>query len=223
MKITYTRSEKTAKNIITFLFKTPQKLKYLPGQFIEINLPHSNPDKLGTKRWFTLSSSPTEDLISITTKFSVPSSTFKNTLLKLEPNQEINISDPMGDFVLPKDATIPLVFVAGGIGVTPYRSMIKHLIDSKIPRDITLLYAAKESAELAFLDIFSTYGTKIIKLIAQPLSAKTIIDLTSPNHSHRIYISGPEPVVESIVDQFKQTSISKDQLVTDYFSGYSKI
>ena len=223
MKITYTRSEQTAKNIITFLFSPSQKLKYLPGQFIEINLPHSNPDKLGTKRWFTLSSSPTEDLISITTKRSVPSSTFKSTLLKLEPNQEISISDPMGDFVLPKDTTIPLVFVAGGIGVTPYRSMIKHLIDSKIPRDITLLYAANDSSEFAFLDIFSEYGTKIIKLIAQPLSAKTIIDLTSPSHNHRIYISGPEPIVECIVEQFKQTSISEDQLVTDYFPGYSKI
>jgi ferredoxin-NADP reductase len=84
MKITLDYTENIAKNIQTFWFKPDKPVRYVAGQFIELTLPHDNPDKRGIKRWFTLSSSPTEPLISITTKHAENIvSSFKQNLFNL--------------------------------------------------------------------------------------------------------------------------------------------
>lgn len=199
-------------------------MRHTAGQFTEIRLPHNNKDKRGDKRWFTISSSPTEDLVSITTKFSTdPSSSFKTTLQALKPGDELNLASPMGDFILPKDQTIPLVFVAGGIGCTPYRSIIKYLIDSKEERDITLLYAANSQQEVAFKDIFASLGNKFKIIVGERLNAQMIKDLAQATPSHYIYLSGPEPMVEELDKDLKSSGINKKQIHTDFFPGYSAI
>src|SRR5438128_2636442 len=139
MKVVFDHTQETiASSIKSFWFKPTRPVHYTAGQYIELKLPHDKPDNRGERRWFTLSSYPTEPLLSITTKFTDPGSSFKRALLDMKQGQIINMSDPMGDFVLPKDDTIPLIFVAGGIGVTPVRSMIKWLSDKAEKRDIKL-------------------------------------------------------------------------------------
>src|SRR5665213_828787 len=132
--------ENHSKTIKSFWFEPERPLDYIAGQFIMMSIKHDHPDDRGKEHWFTVSSSPSDaPLISITTKFSTPSSSFKTALHKLKPGEHVAISDPMGDFVLPKDRNIPLIFVAGGIGITPFHSIIKWLHDTKQSRDITLL------------------------------------------------------------------------------------
>ena len=155
MKVTYLAKKPTAKNIYTFLFKPGTKVRYIAGQSTELKIPHGNTDSRGNKRWFTLSSSPTDYMLSITTKFSDKNgSSFKKALLGLKPDTILDMAVPMGDFVLPKDASIPLFFVAGGIGCTPFHSIIKYLGNTNEQRDIQLLYAANELEEVAFTDLF---------------------------------------------------------------------
>jgi len=150
-KLDHIVHENKAKTINSFWFEPEHPLDQIAGQYIEMSIPHDKTDDRGTKRWFTISSSPSDaPLFSITTKFSRPSSTFKSALHKLKIGDSVSISDPMGDFVLPKDDTIPLIFVAGGIGITPFHSIIKWLEDTKQSRDITFLYAAKVEGELIF-------------------------------------------------------------------------
>src|SRR5579864_7110707 len=142
MKATLVRTHKEAANISTYWWRTEKAVDYIAGQYIEMTLPHSQPDERGTKHWFTLSSSPTDaPLVSNTTKFAEKSSTFKLALRRLKPGDSVTISEPMGDFVLPKDASIPLVFVAGGIGITPFHSIIKWLHDTKQSRNLTFIYS----------------------------------------------------------------------------------
>jgi len=87
----------------TFYFRPEQPLSYTAGQFTELTIPHKRPDERGLKRWFTLSSSPTSELLSITTKFNNDkSSSFKKALFGLKPGAELTMAEPMGDFVLPK-------------------------------------------------------------------------------------------------------------------------
>ena len=117
--------------IRTFFFKSERPLRYVAGQFIELTLPHADPDDRGTRRWFTLSSAPSHELISITTKHAEKPSTFKQKLWSLEPGDTVDISEPMGDFVLPKDSTQPLVWIAGGLGITPFHSIVQWLQDTK--------------------------------------------------------------------------------------------
>ena len=229
MKVTFKYSEDSAEHIKTFYFEPEQPVKYLAGQFTELRLPHDNPDDRGDKRWFTLSSSPTDKLLTITTKFADKSSSFKSALLMLKPGTVLDFADAMGDFVLPKDASIPLLFVAGGMGITPFHSIIKYLTDQKEQRDIRLLYSVSSPGEVAFRELFDAYDGPVTYLTNAPnddwhdevgkLSPERILQEASAKE-RRIYISGPEPMVESFIDDLYKLGIPMDQLIGDYFPGY---
>lgn len=231
MVFTLIRTHKENYNVQTFWFKPARRFGYTAGQFIEMYLPHDNPDDRGIKRWFTLSSSPTEDLVSISTKFAGDTaSSFKKTLFSLKIGAEIKIVEPMGDFVLPKDTSIPLIFVAGGMGITPFRSIIKWLSDTKENRKITLLYTANSAPDFIFIELFKSYGITLIQMVAEPgsnwkgeigrLTAEKILEVTGTPVGKLIYVSGPEPMVETLEKDLHQHGVSKDQLVLDFFPGY---
>jgi ferredoxin-NADP reductase len=231
MNVTLERVDNVAKNIKMFWFSSDQKLSHVAGQFIELHLPHANPDKRGIKRWFTLTSSPTEGKFAITTKFTAENgSSFKAALLALKPGDGLAMSQPMGDFVLPKDKSIPLVFVAGGIGVTPMRSMVKYLLDTNEKRTIQLIYAANSLEEVAFRDTFDQYGVKLTLVISNPpvgwtgetgqLTAERIQSIAGELNNKLIYISGPEPMVEAFYHGLKELGVDKKHLIADYFPNY---
>lgn len=234
MRATLDHTSDIAENIKTFWFKPERPIRHTPGQFIELRIPHEGKDKRGDKRWFTLSSSPTEELVSITTKLTLEGgSTFKRALLALDASSEVTMSDPMGDFVLPKDESIELIFVAGGIGVTPMRSMIKSLYDTGQKRTITLIYALSKESELTFKDLFESANITFIPVVSQPserwegetgrVDAGRIISLGSGYENKYIYLSGPEPMTESLFNELKRLGVNKKRLVTDYFPGYVEI
>ena len=223
--------EPIAQNIQTFWFKPERPVNYVAGQYIEMSLPHEGADDRGQKHWFTLSSSPSEKLVSITTKHATGRvSTFKQTLFGLEIGAKITISEPMGDFVLPKDTTIPLLFIAGGIGVTPMRSMVKWLADNNERRQIHMLYGAHALEEVAFRDVFENYGVKFDIILSEQtadwsgrtgqLTAPLILDEAQQDDRQLIYISGPEPMVEKLEADLLAAGIEKHRLVLDFFPGY---
>jgi ferredoxin-NADP reductase len=179
-----------------------------------------------------LSSSPSEDLIAITTRFATEhGSSFKTALRQLKPGDNVTISEPMGDFVLPKDSTIPLVFIAGGMGITPMRSMIKWLVDKNEKRSVHLLYAIQDPSQLAFQDLFAEYDLEPEVMVSQPpagwkghtghLSAETILDFAGHGPEQLIYLSGPEPMIESLHKQLIEQGVNPNRLVEDYFPGYT--
>lgn len=235
MKVTFTHKKPIAEHIFSFHFEPQQHVHYTAGQFIELHLPHKGPDNRGTKRWFTLSSSPHEDHLAITTNFSPgEGSTFKQTLLSLKPGTAVDMASPMGDFVLPKDPSIPLLFVAGGIGCTPFRSIIKDLELTKEKRNIKLIYAAQKPEKIAFEELFQSYlGENFLTVFTQPpadwkgarghLTAGMIREIGQPTDDHYIYLSGPEPMVETLNDDLKTSGFSKRHLYTDFFPGYLPI
>lgn len=234
MTVIFDHVEKTAHNIYSFWFKPVKPIEYIAGQYTQIHLAHDNADDRGDKRWFTLSSSPTDELVSITTKFakSRPSS-FKQTLRGLKPGTALQLADPMGDFVLPKDATIPLLFVAGGIGVTPMHSMVKFLHDRHESRKIHLVHSAQSPNELAWRTLFETSGVRYSPLVQDPagdwkgetgtLTAERIAGWATEDKRQLIYVSGPELMIEQFVAELPELGIQKDRLVTDYFPGYSSV
>jgi ferredoxin-NADP reductase len=217
--------------IQTFWFKPEHPIDYTAGQFIELYVPHDHPDERGTKHWFTLSSSPTEKLISITTRYAGDkSSSFKKQLFKLKPGTKLQLVEPMGDFVLPKDKSLPLVFVAGGIGVTPFRSMVKYLSDTHEKRSITVLLAANRVEDLVFEQLFRDYGATVHEVVSEPpkdwsgevgrLSAERILKLSGKPPEMRLFVSGPEPMVESLEHDLLAAGVAKSHLVSDFFPGY---
>lgn len=231
MRVTLDHVEEVAKNTMTFWFKPDRSVRYTAGQFIELSLPHDNADKRGIKRWFTLSSSPTENLLAITTKRTPENgSSFKEKLFSLKPGDTVMMSEPMGDFVLPIDTSVPLVFIAGGIGITPMRSMVKWLLDSQQQRTIHLMYAANHVEDVAFRDLFNEYGVPTDIFLTDPpkrwqertgrLDAAAVLEI-SPNIDRKLYfISGPEPMVESLEKDMKNNGVDKRRIVCDFFPNY---
>ena len=231
MKAVLDHIDHPAAHIQTFWFRPEKPVRYAAGQFTELALPHPNVDDRGDRRWFTFASSPTEALLSITTKFPASNiSTFKQTLLSLWPGDSVTLAEPMGDFVLPKTATIPIIFIASGIGITPARSIIKYLFDTQEQRNITLLYAVHRPEDLAFTDIFEAYDMQYVPIAKEPaagwhgeagvLSAERIIKYAQDKSNCLFYLSGPELMVESLAGSLAQRGIDKRNIATDFFPGY---
>lgn len=220
------KKEKFGPNIMGFWFKPSPKRQFIPGQFLNYTLPHKRADLRGTRRFFSISSSPTEDNILLTTKFAEKSSSFKNALRALQRGDELTATRPEGDFVMPDDLTRPLVFVAGGIGVTPYRSMIKYLLDKNEKRPITLIYGARTKEEFVFKDIFSqaekSLDLKTVYIEGEPITTELIRQNAADFKKALIYVSGPEPMVRALLTQLRKAGAHSKNLRHDYFPGYSK-
>jgi ferredoxin-NADP reductase len=233
MKVSFDHSNSESSNITTFFFEASESVSYTAGQFIELTIPHENPDERGIKRWFTLSSSPTQDLLSITTQFTESDgSSFKSTLKNLTPGIEVSMSSPLGDFVLPKLMQTPLIFVAGGVGITPFHSIFTWMGDMHETRKIKFIYSVATEDEIIFQETFEKANIHATIVVDNPsaawggvrgsVTADMILGLEQPTKDTLIYISGPEQMVDTLFESLKQAGISHQQIVTDEFSGYKK-
>ncbi|HUX21389.1 MAG TPA: oxidoreductase, partial [Spirochaetia bacterium] len=160
-------------NIMSFTFDYPKNFKHRLGQYMEWTLPLKKSDSRGNRRYFSIASSPTEEKLMIAARFYEGSSAYKRELSKLEPGKRVVAAELSGDFVLPQDPAIPLVFIAGGIGITPFRSMIKYLVDKGEERKITLVYSNYTADEIVFKDVIEEAQKKI--------GLKTVYTLTDFN------------------------------------------
>lgn len=227
-----------AKDIYEFSFRPNRPFPFLPGQYLEWTLGHKNADSRGNRRYFTIASSPTETEIKLGLKFSDPPSSFKSRLLSFKPGDQIVAGQLAGDFVLPRDSNKKLVFIAGGIGITPFRSMLKYLIDREDKRDITLFYSAKTKLEFAYQDIFFEAGRKVglktiylitdskqepaadndfrLGFVTSEMIKKEVVDYPQC----LFYLSGPSAMVQSYLSLLLSLNIPKSQIIMDYFPGF---
>jgi glycine betaine catabolism B len=224
MKMALWRVSNPGGEIYSFQFEPERPLDYIAGQFAEFTIEHPNPDAKGIRRWFTLSSSPTEPHVAITVRCEGKLSSFKQALSQLQPGDTILVSDPMGDFVLPLDTSIPLAWIAGGIGITPYRSMAQWLTDSKEQRDIKLVHCINKPADAIYSEVFNIAGISEREVIDTSDRQRPDIDkllLSIPDARQRlIYISGPEIMVENLRQDFMKAGFRRDDVIVDQFLGY---
>ncbi len=224
-------------DVIDFIFTVPKQLNFTPGQYMEWTVPHKGPDTRGNRRYFTLASSPTEPELRLGIKFYARSSTYKKALLELSATTPIVAAQRAGDFVLPKDPKQKIVFIAGGIGITPYRSMIKYLVDTQQPRDIVLFYANKTVKDIVYQDTFQeAYERLGIRTIYTLTDATALpagwrgktgrIDgamITSevPDfHERLFYLSGPYAMVHGFEETLLRLGVSKKMIKKDFFPGF---
>ncbi len=223
MKFTLKKRQTETPTAETFFWQPEEPLTLVAGQYLEYHLAHNNPDDRGEIRWFTNSASPTEEFVRITTRHLQPDSTFKHALFAMNVGEQIEAVNPEGDFVLPDDLGTPLVFVAGGIGITPFRSILKFCYDQGQTPPIQLIYAAKTADEFAFKAELESWGIKPIYVVTNDegnLDGQKIIDLAGGLDGKLAYLSGPEPMVKAFRDQLKELGIAADSIKIDDFPGY---
>jgi ferredoxin-NADP reductase len=226
MKLVFRERIAAQGNVTRFVFQPETPLSWQPGQYIHYDLPHPDTDSRGTERWFTISSAPFEKEVWITTRiFDADGSSFKRHLLRMEPGQAIEADLPEGDFIV-EDPSKSYVFVAGGIGITPFRSILKQLHHDGKSIKVELLYANRDAESIAFKDELEAISKAHDGFsITYYIGDNRIDEAALKRHGELLndptyYVSGPEPMVEAFEKTFESIGIDKEHSKFDYFPGY---
>lgn len=233
----FIKKEQESKDAFSFYFERPADFEFLPGQHISILLEIANPDEKGNRRNFSISSSPTEkDFLRITSR--IRESSFKQTLMKLNVGTEVKIIGPIGNFVLNEQEKGPHILLAGGIGITPFRSMIKFVHDKKLDVSIILFASFSTSDDLIFNEEFeeiikSNNSIKIVETVTKPEESTTawkgqtgrinkelIKKYVADIPSSIFYLCGPPEMVISLSDIVKDMGVKEDKIRKEQFTGY---
>lgn len=213
------------KDVVTFIFESSETVSWQPGQFLHYVLHHEPTDDRGSDRWFTNSAAPFENLIRITTRHAdEKSSSFKEKLFSLEVGKTIEASSVEGDFTL-DDSAKSYVFIAGGIGITPFRSILKQLDHDKKPINVTLLYSNRNQ-DIVFKEELEAIaaanpGFKIHYVFSpEHIDESKIKEFVSDLKTPLFYVSGPEPMVDAMNDMLKKMGVPEDHIKGDWFPGY---
>jgi ferredoxin-NADP reductase len=232
--LTYLKKIKLSPSVYEFVFANPRPFAYAPGQYLEWTLAQKNPDARGMRRYFSISSAPEDEDIRLGVKFYKPASSFKRGLFSLSPGQSIVATQLTGDFTLPKKTEEKLVFISGGIGVTPYTSMIRHLLVTDEKRPIIHLYANRTPADVAYADLWNeaerTLGIRTIYTYSdagvagvKPMRIdERLIVHEIPDFAKRtFYISGPQAMVTDCKEMLIAMGVRRRRIKTDYFPGFA--
>ncbi|HEX8993886.1 MAG TPA: FAD-binding oxidoreductase, partial [Candidatus Paceibacterota bacterium] len=225
-----------ARGVYEFVFATDRRraLAFNAGQYIECTLDHSRIDQRGNRRYFTISSSPEDEHVRLGVKFYDAPSSFKRALFQLQPGGVLSASHVAGDFTLPRDTKRKLAFIAGGVGVTPFASMVRDLTDRQESRDTIVLYSAKGADEIAYRDVFSSaepFGVKTIYVFSEGALQERVetrrgsidramIEKEIPDwHERTFYLSGPHGMVSAVNEILREMGVPMRQIKKDFFPG----
>lgn len=230
------RKVRLAPDIVDFVFTPSERLAFSPGQYMEWTLGHPHPDSRGNRRYFTLASSPTEETVHLGVRFYESGSSFKTAMHAMTARTPLLGGQVAGDFTLPRDEREKLVFIAGGIGITPYRSMLKYLLDTGQRRDIVLLYANRTAAEIVYRDVLGEaqerLGVKVLYTLTDTKAvpkdwqggrgrvSERMIAAAVPDYRERtFYVSGPPEMVRSSEQALRALGVPRSRIRKDFFPG----
>jgi ferredoxin-NADP reductase len=232
--LTLDRVEEVAADTYDFVFSLPRKLGFRAGQYLEWTLGLERPDSRGNRRYFTIASAPTEDCLRLGVRFYQDSSAFKRALAGLVPGDTILASQLAGNFTLPSNPATKLVFIAGGIGITPFRSMLQYLLDRQEARPIVVLYGTERQEDIAYRDVLDAarreLGIGTVYAVAKEalrgqypgyIDAR-LVRTAIPDYKERtFYISGPQAMVKAVSDKLRRMGVRRSRIKVDFFPGFA--
>src|SRR4051794_15056418 len=212
-----------------------EEVDFRPGQYFWVELPdRGHQDEKGLRRHISVVTSPTDrGVLRMCTRLR--DTAFKQTLAELQVGDEVEVEPPKGDYRLPEDTTPHSVFVAGGIGITVFRSMLRYIADPGEPSRVTVVYSTSGRPSTPFLDelqaLESTIpGFRLVLTMTQDdgwegesryVSAELLSDhLEGELGGHTFLVAGPPPMVEAVVGQLSAAGVPEEQVLPDRFSGY---
>jgi ferredoxin-NADP reductase len=210
------------------------EVDFRPGQYFWVELLDSPyQDERGLRRHITVVTTPTErGVLGLCTRLR--DSAFKKTLAELEVGDEVEVEPPKGDWALPEDTSPSYVFVAGGIGITPYHSMLRYIADTGAPYRVTLVYSNRDRESAPFLDELHEYERTlpnfrlVLTMTDDPgwdgetrhIDAEMLRDNLGELGSYTFLVTGPPPMVESVVQELAGAGVPEARVLPERFSGY---
>jgi ferredoxin-NADP reductase len=234
VKATVAEKREVAKGTLLVLFAVDGYPPYRPGHYFWVELPdRGHADDKGLRRHISLVTSPTEPgVVGLATRLR--DTAFKRTLSELEVGDEVEVEEPKGSFLLPEDTGTEYVFVAGGIGITVFRSMLRFIADEQLPYRVTLVYSNRDRESSAFLDELEELegridGLRVILTMTdeegwegenRQLDAEVLRELLGGLEGKQFMIAGPPPMAEGVSSSLLAAGLPEDSVVADTFSGY---
>jgi ferredoxin-NADP reductase len=234
VKATVAEKREVAKGTLLVLFAVDGYPEYRPGSYFWVELPdRGDDDEKGLRRHISLVTSPTETgVVGLATRLR--DSAFKRTLAELGLGDEVQVEGPKGSFLLPEDTSEEYVFVAGGIGITVFRSMLRFIADESLPYRVTLVLSNRDRESAAFLDELEELERRIdgLKLIltmtdepgwegeTRHLDANVIGELLGGLEGKTFLVAGPPAMAEAVAESLRGAGLPEDRVLADSFSGY---
>jgi ferredoxin-NADP reductase len=234
VKATVAETREVAKGTLFVRFAVEGYPEYRPGAYFWVELPdRGHEDEKGLRRHISLATSPTErGVVGLATRLR--DTAFKRTLAELEIGDEVQVEEPKGSFLLPEDTSTEYVFVAGGIGITVFRSMLRFIADEGLPYRVTLVYSNRDSESSAFLDELPGLERRIeglrvvLTMTDEPgwagetrhLDADVLGELVGGLEGKTFLVAGPPQMAEAVAGSLKAAGLPEDRVRADAFSGY---
>lgn len=212
-----------------------EEVEFLPGQYFWVTLlepPYE--DEKGPRRHISVATSPNErGVLGLCTR--IRDSAFKRSLVELPLGVEVEVEQPKGEFVLPAETDVPYVFLAGGIGITVFRSMLRFIAEEGLPHRVTLVYSNRDRESTAFLDELSELAREHanIDLVLtmtddeswegerRHIGPELLRDhLDGDLSGYRYLLAGPPGMVEGVTASLRQAGIPEERIRPERFSGY---
>jgi ferredoxin-NADP reductase len=228
--------QEVAKGTLLVVFDLQgEEVDFRPGQYFWVELPdRGHDDERGLRRHISVVTSPTEKgVLGLCTRLR--DTAFKKTLAELEVGDEVDVEPPKGDWALPEDTGPSYVFVAGGIGITVFRSMLRYIADTGAPYRVTLVYSNRDRESTAFLDELQEWERTlpdfrmILTMTDDPgwdgdnrrLDAAVLRDLLDAElGAFTFLVAGPPAMVESVAGDLTAAGVPEEQVRAARFSGY---
>jgi len=227
-------TREVAKGTLLVLFAVDGYPEYRPGSYFWVELPdRGHEDEKGLRRHISLVTSPTDEgVVGLATRLR--DTAFKRTLAELTLGDQVEVEEPKGSFLLPEDTSPGYVFVAGGIGITVFRSMLRYIADELLPYEITLVYSNRDRESAAFLDELEELERRIAGLRvvltmtdeegwegeSRRIDAALLRDHVGELEDRQFLVAGPPAMTEAVVEALYAAGVPEERVLADKFSGY---
>jgi ferredoxin-NADP reductase len=237
VKIRLKKKDNLAEGTMGFHFARPEGFQFRPGQYIDLTLINpAETDAEGNIRSFSIASAPEDDDLMVATRMR--DTAFKRVLRAAPLELEVSMEGPMGSFTLHNNPSKPAVFLAGGIGITPFSSILRHAAKAKLPHQLYLFYSNRRPEDAPFIDVLSGLAransnfhfipsmTEMQKsampwsgetgLINKEMLVRHVPALQGPIY----YIAGPPAMVAAMRQMLIAAGVEEDDVRTEEFAGY---
>ena len=236
IKLRFHSRKQLARDTYELAFVPETPISFQPGQYMEWTSPHQKKDSRGVRRYFTIASAPSDSFIRLGLKMPVESSTFKDSLKNIQKDMVLSATNAEGGFTLSKDPDQKIACIAGGIGITPFMSMFRHLAAQNARRDMVLIYAAATPLDFAYKDEIDSFRDSIgLRVYYLPTDFTELSDWDGPSGyltnaiiqkdipdfaSRHWYLSGPDAMVKNYKWLVKGMGVHARNIKTDHFPGF---